>query len=159
MAVTNQNSVLMANIAATPPMLNQTKYDKARLVTYKIDFTQVGVGDSGSTIRLFQMPQAGRICTHLSRLSISALGASTVAAIGHEAYSKPDGSVVALNASAMGSALSTVSATKTIVADWTTSPVDTFEPDGAPVIILTVTGGSGIPAAATVKGEIVVALP
>lgn len=157
MAVTTQNSDLMVNIAASPPVFNAPNKGKARLVAEVFTFTQAGAGDANSVIRLCQLPQKARLLPHLTFLRFSAYGAARLLSFGWEAYSKPDGTVVAASMTGIGTALDVANAGRGTFAALT-GGLDDLEFEGSPVLVAQVTGGT-IPDLATLKGTIVYALP
>jgi hypothetical protein len=158
MAVTNQNSDLMANVVLSPPAFNAPSKSKGRLVCEAFSFTQVGIGDINSTIRICQLPQKARLLADLCFFRFSAFGAARLLSFGYEAYSKPDGSVVAASMTALGSALDVATASRGTLAATPTAPTNDTEFEGSPVIVAQCTGGT-IPDGATFKGIMVYSLP
>jgi hypothetical protein len=150
MAVTTQDSTqLAAQLTGTQPALEaHAFYGKLRALPF--NFTQSGVGDANSIVRLLKMP-AGKhtILWGLSRLRVSALGAGRTLDLGYAAHYDPAGAAVAGDEDAFASAID-VSAAAVIVFDETGNDLVTSM--NAKVEVDT------IPNAATIDGYIVIAV-
>ena len=73
MAVTIENSDLMANVLATPPVLNEGSKDGSQKI---FTFTQgAAAGDAGSIARLFVLKANEVLDTHNMSIAFSAFGA------------------------------------------------------------------------------------
>lgn len=147
MAVTNQDSVQIANLKAFPPVINPAMDDGGRTRAAAFNFTQSGVGDDGSSVNAMTMP-GGKLRIMQMHIDHSALGASRVMAVGHGGYSDGEGNAVAadpnyfatgIDVSAVGTELLSLGFAKSLPTP------------GGFTVTLTVTGGT-IPDAATLSG-------
>ena len=95
MAETQENSNLVANALASPPTLNNGAVDgRKKLFT----FTQgAAAGDANSIARLFDLKAGEVLDTHQMSIRFSAFGAARTLNIGNDAYTLPNGTVVAQN--------------------------------------------------------------
>jgi hypothetical protein len=159
MAVTAQQSTQTANAAAGnygTTFLNPSE-DSAKVRIKRIDFTQSGAGDIGSTVDLCRLPAGKlRLLGDISLIATSAFGASCTLAIGWTAYTGSDG--VAVNASAAGltAATSVASAAKVVVGTSGVLGLDqtkAFDSAGG-VLIQGVIAGAVIPDGATINGYV-----
>lgn len=135
-------------------------HGNVRALTFEYNQGAVA-GASGDDINLVRLP-AGRIrvLTDLSRVNVSALGASRVMDVGFRAYSQPNASagaaptVVALDADYFCSAVDVSAASSTLMNESTTpSRAQTLNSTAGIDVYATITGGT-IPANATVTGTI-----
>lgn len=129
--------------------------DHGKLRIQYFEVTAVAVaGDIGTTIDLCRLPAgAVRVIPHLSRLSVSAFGASRTLSIGHLAYAKKDdGTQEAANPTAFVNALDVSSAVTANVLG-TGLAYDLYSKAGVD-IQASVAGGT-IPVNATLEGFIV----
>jgi hypothetical protein len=93
MAVTNQDSAQLANIAAEPRVMNPTTDTHGRVRFARFSFVQSGAGDAVSFARLVGLPKGRvRVILPLSRVAFSAMGASRTMDVGWEGYVADDGS-------------------------------------------------------------------
>jgi hypothetical protein len=159
MAVTAQQSTQTANAAAGnfgTTFLNPAE-DSAKVRVKRIDFTQSGAGDVGSTVDLCRLPPGKlRLLGDMSLIAVSAFGAARTLAIGWTAYIGSDG--VAVNASTAGltAAASVSSAVKLVVGTAGVLGNDQtklFDSAGG-VLIQAVVAGDTIPDGATITGYV-----
>ena len=157
MAVTNENSNLMANVAASPPVLNDGSVDG----TTKIwTFTQgAAAGDDLSTARLFVLKANEVLSTHTMSVAFSAFGAARTLNIGHEAYTVPGSTETAADPNAIADGIDVSAAGRAVVADAPTSNLDSFGPFNVDIVIVAQVDGGTIPAAATINGTAIVGKP
>lgn len=95
MTVTAQQSTQVSNGNLFPAVKNEVA-DLAKLRIARIDFTQSGQGDIGSTIDLVKLGAARyRIIPALSYLQWSAYGTGCTLSVGHTGWTNLDGSTVA----------------------------------------------------------------
>jgi len=157
MAVTTENSNLMANALASPVKLNEGAVDgTAKIWT----FTQgAAAGDANSIARLFILKANEVLDTHHFSIAYSAFGAARTLDIGWEAYTLPDGTAVAADPNGIADGIDVSSAGRSVVADAPTSNVDSLGPIKADITITAQVIGGTIPAAATINGSAHVGKP
>lgn len=160
MGVTNENSTEYANQVAHPPVFEEVNMQKGKLRMYAFNFTQgAAAGDAGSTAKLIKLP-AGRITLigSLSKLYFSAFGTARVLDIGWTAYRDKSGTVVAADANDIDNDINVASAGSALLGTaLTTNGLKEFESSTGVDIVATVAGGT-IPAAATLKGYLIIAV-
>ena len=132
-------------VAASPSKISTTELHGRVRVAYA-DFTADGAQE---TINMFKLPDGARIIG--GRLNHAALGTSTTVSVGHAAYTKADGTVVALDVDEYKAAASSASATGSAIAATTAlgenSLVDA--PDG--LIVTATTSGADATGLITVQ--------
>lgn len=159
-AITHENSDLMANILATPPVRNERW--KSRAYVYRDYFSAVraAAGGAGSYFRLAKLPAGAMLVLGDSKVMHSDWDGTVTAVFGWEEYIGPDGTVYAANTdglltgldvSGQASTAGIYLSTGTIVADY-----KIFE--GPAVIVAEVAGGD-VPLAATLQGWLTYAMP
>lgn len=152
MAVTNENSDLMARYVLSPPKLNPKSVSGAALAVEYFTFTQgVAAGDANSTIRICRTKKGYRFNPYNSYIKWTAFGAARVLAFGWEAYTDPDGTAVAASATGLATGLDVSAAGQNSVAASPTTVTHDKIFNGEAVITAQVTGGT-IPAGAIVRG-------
>ena len=144
------------------PNLKANSPDHGRVKAMYFEYTQGSTaGADGDTINLVQLP-AGRlrVLAHLSRINVSALGASRVMNVGYTAFTQPGATAAAapstVNADAdfFCSAVDVSAATSTTFDESTTATLgNQLESTDGIVLNATITGGT-IPAAAIVRGVV-----
>lgn len=155
MTVTTQKSDQLALGDLTPDeKINASEFTGKARIAY-VSFTQVGVGDVGSTIDLCKLP-AGRVRVlgSASFLSTSAQSTARTLSVGNAAYTGIDGVAVAASVNSVKAAYSTASAALTRLdpAAGADPSVLFISKDG--VTLQGVVAGDTIPDGATVKGWI-----
>jgi len=132
-------------VAASPSKISTTELHGRVRVAYA-DFTADAAQE---TINMFKLPDGARIIG--GRLNHAALGTSTTVSVGHAAYTKADGTVVALDVDEYKAAASSASATGSAIAATTAlgenSLVDA--PDG--LIVTATTAGANATGLITVQ--------
>ena len=132
-------------VAASPSKISTTELHGRVRVAYA-DFTADAAQE---TINMFKLPDGARIIG--GRLNHAALGSSTTVSVGHAAYTKADGTVVALDVDEYKAAASSASATGSAIAATTAlgenSLVDA--PDG--LIVTATTSGADATGLITVQ--------
>ena len=132
-------------VAASPSKISTTELHGRVRVAYA-DFTADAAQE---TINMFKLPDGARIIG--GRLNHAALGTSTTVSVGHAAYTKADGTVVALDVDEYKAAASSASATGSAIAATTAlgenSLVDA--PDG--LIVTATTSGADATGLITVQ--------
>jgi hypothetical protein len=172
MAVTIENSVELANQLAHPPVEMESNYIYGKLRVYSINFTQgAAAGDIGSTQRLIRLPAGKiRLLAPNSWLKNSAWTATATIDIGWEAYRDKSGVVVAADPDGI---VDGRLATNSITWNLALAPTDAvggvqgagisdnltkvFESSNG-VVLTSTNGVATIPAGATLKGFVVVAV-
>ena len=154
MALTNEASVELGNVEASPPVANPVHAWHGRVRIARFDFTQgAAAGDAGSSARLIRLP-AGRVrvLLALSRIAFSAMGTARTMDLGWEAYTDDNGTAVAAAAAGLDAAVN-VAAAGSVNPSGTVGGDETvlFASESGVVIAATINGGT-IPAAATLKG-------
>ena len=95
MAVTNQNSAQIDNLAASPPVIENTHNMHGRLRVGYFSHSQDGVGDVLSTVAIFKLPPGKvRLLGSLSRIEHNWVTATIDMDVGWEAYVDLDGVAV-----------------------------------------------------------------
>jgi len=132
-------------VAASPSKISTTELHGRVRVAYA-DFTADAAQE---TINMFKLPDGARIIG--GRLNHAALGNSTTVSVGHAAYTKADGTAVALDVDEYKAAASSASATGSAIAATTAlgenSLVDA--PDG--LIVTATTSGADATGLITVQ--------
>ncbi len=132
-------------VAASPSKISTTELHGRVRVAYA-DFTADAAQE---TINMFKLPDGARIIG--GRLNHAALGSSTTVSVGHAAYTKADGTAVALDVDEYKAAASSASATGSAIAATTAlgenSLVDA--PDG--LIVTATTSGADATGLITVQ--------
>ncbi len=132
-------------VAASPSKISTTELHGRVRVAYA-DFTADAAQE---TINMFKLPDGARIIG--GRLNHAALGSSTTVSVGHAAYTKADGTAVALDVDEYKAAASSASATGSAIAATTAlgenSLVDA--PDG--LIVTATTAGANATGLITVQ--------
>jgi len=132
-------------VAASPSKISTTELHGRVRVAYA-DFTADAAQE---TINMFKLPDGARIIG--GRLNHAALGSSTTVSVGHAAYTKADGTAVALDVDEYKAAASSASATGSAIAATTAlgenSLVDA--PDG--LIVTATTAGADATGLITVQ--------
>jgi len=157
MAVTTQNSTQYANTQADPRVMNPTHDAHGRLRVARFNFTQSGVGDAGSLVRLVKLPSGKiRVILPLSRVACSALGASRTLDLGWAAHQADDGSgAVAADPNGLDDGVD-VSASGAVIPGGTLGGDETKLFASLDGIVLTAQVNDGtIPDGATLDGTIV----
>lgn len=147
MAITNQDSTQIANLAAFPPVINPAMDMGARTRASAFDFTQSGAGDAGSSVNAIKLP-GGKLRVMQMHIDHSAIGAGALLAIGHGGYSDGEGNPVAADPNFFATGLDVAAAGAKQVSLGYAKYLDT---PGGFTLTLTVTG-AGIPDAATLSG-------
>ena len=156
MAVTQEKSDQITNQEAVPPVMSNVDTLRGKLKLMRFSFTQgVAAGDAGSLVELAKAP-AGvvRLILPLSRIAVSALGASRTMDIGYLAYTDTNGDAVVADPNGLDDGVDVSSAVAF-------SPIGTvggdetylFESNGGLTLTAQVNDGT-IPAGATVDGYI-----
>lgn len=132
-------------VAASPSKISTTELHGRVRVAYA-DFTAAGAQE---TINMFKLPDGARIIG--GRVNHAALGSGTTLSIGHAAYTKADGTVVALDVDEYKAAAASTSLTSFNIANTTAlgenSLVDA--PDG--LIVTATTAGANATGLITVQ--------
>jgi hypothetical protein len=132
-------------VAASPSKISTTELHGRVRVAYA-DFTAAGAQE---TINMFKLPDGARIIG--GRVNHAALGSGTTLSIGHAAYTKADGTVVALDVDEYKAAAASTSLTSFNIANTTAlgenSLVDA--PDG--LIVTATTAGNDATGLITVQ--------
>jgi hypothetical protein len=160
MAVTTQQSTQTANAAAgvygTTFLNPAEQHAKVRIA--RIDFTQSGAGDVGSTVDLCRLPAGKvRLLGDMSLVAVSAWGTARTLAIGWTAYTGADGSTAnAATPAGLTAATSVASAVKLVVGTAAVLGNDQtklFDSAGG-VLIQAIVAGDTIPDGATITGYV-----
>lgn len=94
--MTDQKSATVQQMDASPQDLVTPRQSHGRVRYAKVDFTQDGSGATGSTAVLALLPAGrNRILGDLCKVYYDAFGSSRTLDIGHNGYTKRDGTVVA----------------------------------------------------------------
>lgn len=132
-------------VAASPSKISTTELHGRVRVAYA-DFTAAGAQE---TINMFKLPNGARIIG--GRANHAALGSGTTLSIGHAAYTKADGTTVALDVDEYKAAAASTSLTSFNIANTTAlgenSLVDA--PDG--LIVTATTAGNNATGLITVQ--------
>jgi hypothetical protein len=159
MAVTTQQSTQTANAAAGNfglTFLNPAE-NVAKVRVARIDFTQSGAGDIGSTVDLCRLPPGKvRLLGDLSLIAISAFGTSRTLAIGWTAYTDDGGAAVVAATAGLNAATSVASAANLQVGTAAVLGGDQtklFTSSGG-VLLQAVVAGGTIPDGATITGYV-----
>ena len=163
MAVTNENSVQYNNAVADPKVQNETNDWHGRLRIARFSFKQgqfadtPAAGDAGSTARLVRLPPGRcRVLLAMSRIAVSAFGASRTLDLGWQAYNDLDGNAVVADPNGLDAADTTAAAGGNYSPVGTVGGDETFQflSRDEVVIEATVNGGT-IPVDATIDGYLV----
>lgn len=158
MSITTENSDLLANNAARPPVQNATHLSRGRMRIQRFRFTQgSAAGDANSLQNLCKLP-AGNVTVllALSRIAWSAMGTARTLDIGTLAYVDQAGDAVAAAADVFDADIDVSSVgVATLGSDFATEPNDpVFQSRNGVTIQSKIVAGT-IPAAATLFGYIV----
>ncbi len=108
------NSTQYANGVAHPPVLNDANIHNGKLRFFEFDYTQDGIATIADTMAAIKLPAGKvRLVLPMSRLVVSAGGASSTMDIGWEAYTDSDGSAVAADPNGLDDGIDTSGATVT----------------------------------------------
>lgn len=157
MAVTTEGSVEYGYETSTPPTIQEANVSYGKLRALKFTFTQGGsAGDANSYARLRKLPPGKiTIMTGLSYVEHSAFGSDRTLDVGYEAYTAPDGTAVVADEDALHSAQAVASAGNFNPTDEVAGRMLTLNSRDGIVISAKCEGGT-LPAAATLKGYLVV---
>lgn len=135
-----QNSDLIANKLAGPPVLNTKDTENAEVHSDEWALTGV-IGVDGEIYQIGTAQRNQRVISRLCRLNIPAQGAARVLSMGHAEYTDGKGDTVAADAAAFFSALDVSSAVDGLINGLTvTGLVETVLFTGDAIITLTITG-------------------
>ena len=157
MAVTTENSTQYGYQISIPPTQMESNVFNGKLRMFKVEFTQgAAAGDATSVARMLKLP-AGKVTlmAGLSQLKVSALGASRTFDFGWEAYQDQDGTAVTADPNGVTDGVDVSAAATVTLGNQLANGTYTFESRGGVVLAAQINDGT-IPAAATIKGFIVV---
>lgn len=161
MAVTNEVSDQLDNVAAVPPVMNPSYDEGGKLRSFYFHFVQgAAAGDATSTATLVHIPPGKwRIFLPLSVIQWTAFGASRVLDVGYAAHTNADGTAVTADPDSFDNDIDVSSAGQAALgSDFALGTGDTLEIDSKDgVDILATVAGGTIPAAAVLSGFIVAA--
>lgn len=171
MAVTTENSVELTSQLAHPPVVMESNYIYGKIRVYLVNFTQgAAAGDIASFQRLIRLPAGKvRVLGACSWLKNSAYTATAVIDVGWEAYRDPKGIVVVADPDGLTvGRLATASTIWNLVVDdddvagaagagLLDNLTKLFESSSG-VVIAATNRVATIPAGATLKGYITVAV-
>jgi len=111
------NSTQVANGVAHPPVMTPVHQWNGKLRFYEFDYTQDGIATIADTMAAIILPAGKvRLVLAMSRIVVSAGGASSTMDIGWEAYTNADGTAVAADPNGLDDNIDTSSATITVPA-------------------------------------------
>ena len=155
MAVTNQSSTEYENQTSVNPDFTEANVSTGKVRIQQITFTQDGAGDATSTVDLIKLP-AGKVTLvgALSKLDVSAFGASRTLDVGWGAYTKADGTGVDADPDGLDDGLDVAAASQiSLGSELLNGGVKVFDNRKGVKLLGTVAGGT-IPDGATIKGFI-----
>jgi len=149
-------SIQLARLDSKIPVLSLPSDLSGKLRFEYFEFTTAEALAAGSTVDLVKVNPGGvRILHSLSKISVSALGASRVLDFGHRAYETPDDTTVAEDGDAFDADVDVSSAVNVATGSDLAEPKTwAMNSRKGVTLFVTVTGGT-IPANATIKGYIV----
>lgn len=119
---------------------------------YRFQLPVTVQADIGSSIRICELPQNAVVCQRDSYVRVLSATTSLTLALGHEAYTKPDKTIVPANTAALGAATSVAAGTYVQFSDFASAPLD-FVCD-ADLVVTALVGGANLTVGKVLDGLI-----